>query len=86
MAEVQRGIIERWSGKLLRWIMGYLFVTAIFLFGVVIWKVAQAPRILLAPDGWAFVGQFLLYAIALGAPYLIIRYRDPKSTTLPLRG
>ena len=87
MAQVRQGPIERWSGKLLRWIMAYLFLMGfllgLFVIGVVLWTVAQAPDEILNVQMWSFVGNMGLYAVLLVAPYLAIRYRDPESTTLP---
>ncbi len=69
--EYHHGLVERWSGKLFRWIMAYLF-----LFGVY----GLALSVL-----HFNIGAFI-FGVIFVSPYLLIRWRDPDSTTLPFHG
>jgi len=69
MTEYREGFIERWSGKLLRWLMAYLFLMGI---GLVL------SGVLLLDIGGIALG------VPATIPYLIIRYRDPDCRTIPL--
>lgn len=67
----QEWFFERWAGKILRWMMCYIFILGIGIFLAGIIWLSIAP---------------LVYGPILMLPYLIIRYRDPDSTTIPFRG
>ncbi|GAA0304110.1 hypothetical protein [Halarchaeum salinum] len=67
----QEWFFERWAGTILRWIMAYIFV-----FGVVLTLSGVLSLNIVS----------LVQGVILLAPYLIIRYRDPDSTTIPFRG
>lgn len=69
--ELRQGPIERWSGKLLRYIMAYLFL--IGLMGVLLTIAHQTF-------------ENLIWIPVFTVPYLVIRHRDPDSTTVPLSG
>lgn len=75
MDEYREGLIERWSGKLLRVLMAYLFVigVAMVVYGLYLSTTASFEQ-----------PQVLIWPILMTVPYLLIRYRDPESSTFPL--
>lgn len=84
MAHPQAGIIERASGKLLRWLMAYLFLVGVTLSLFLVYLLVQE---LPAPPASGWVG-FIWVGITpmlMMVPYLVIRYRDPDSTTIPFQ-
>lgn len=72
----RKGPIERWTGKGVRWLSAYLFVMGMLL---------TAQVIYLLVTGTASVS-YVIVPIAIMVPYVVIRARDPESTTIPLSG
>lgn len=70
MVHPQAGLVERWSGRILRYLMSFLAGV-----GVAVAVLVGVPN--LSPEA---IG----YGLILAVPYLIIRYRDPDSSTVPL--
>ena len=81
--QYREGFIERWSGKLLRWLMAYLFVVGVGLF-VGVWYLWLTGGDLFEVEQLTRVAWLLGVTLALMVPYLVIRYRDPSKTTIPL--
>jgi hypothetical protein len=66
--ELKPGFIEYWSGRLLRVLMAYLFVVGVPFFFLSV--VTLNPTV--------------VYGGLLMLPYLVIRWRDPEVSTVPL--
>lgn len=66
--DLQPGFTEYWSGRLLRVLMAFLFVVGVPFFLLSI----------LALDPTVVFGGVLML------PYLVIRWRDPEVSTVPL--
>lgn len=81
--QYREGFIERWSGKLLRWLMAYLFVVGVGLF-VGVWYLWLTSGDLFDVGQLTRAAWLLGVTVALMVPYLAIRYRDPTKTTIPL--
>jgi|GEM_PF-3587448 len=68
--ELEPGIVEQWSGRLLRLLMVFLFLVGVPFFALSV--VTLDPTV--------------FFGAALMLPYLVIRWRDPEVSTIPLAG
>jgi len=66
--ELKPGFVEYWSGRLLRALMAFLFFNALMM-GVIA-VIEMSP--------------YIIYVPFLMLPYLVIRWRDPEVSTVPL--